>query len=130
MTEETRTERGRRVWREVMVSEPPPPITPYKTHGIVDFVFSEMWSRPGLTRKERRWITLTAVGAMGQIHPIRSHIRAAVESGDCTIEEIQEFILHFAVYCGWPLASYLESTALELAREMADKASSAAPGES
>jgi 4-carboxymuconolactone decarboxylase len=113
-----RRQRGEDTWRNVMVTEPPPPITPFKERGILDFVFAEMWSRPGLTRKERRWITLSCVAAVGQPFPIVSHMRAAFESGDCTFEEMQEFVLHYAVYCGWPSASFLESTMLALAEEL------------
>jgi 4-carboxymuconolactone decarboxylase len=121
-----RRQRGEAKWRDVMVSEPPPPITPYKEQGILDFVFSEMWTRPGLTRKERRWITLACVGAVGQPHPVRSHMRAAFESGDCTFDEMKEFVFHYAVYMGWPSASFLESTMLELADELGLSASTEA----
>ena len=109
---------GQDTWRDVMRTEPPPEITPYKRHGILDFVFAEMWSRPGLTRKDRRWITLACVCAVGQAFPIKSHMKAAFVAGDVTYPEMQEFVLHFAVYCGWPAASIVESTMLELADEL------------
>jgi 4-carboxymuconolactone decarboxylase len=53
-------------------------------------------------------------------------MRAAFESGDCTFEEMQEFVLHYAVYCGWPSASFLESTMLSLAEELGLDGSTAA----
>ena len=68
----------------------------------------ELWDRPGLSRRDRRWITLTAVGAAAVREPIQQHVYAALASGDITREEFQEFVLHFAYYAGWPRASALE----------------------
>ncbi|HEX3460125.1 MAG TPA: carboxymuconolactone decarboxylase family protein [Acidimicrobiales bacterium] len=120
MTDEPgeRRRRGEKTWKEVMVKTPPAAATPYKAAGILDFVFSEMWSRPGLTRKERRWITLACVSSVGQPGPIRSHLRAALESGDIEADELREFVLHFAVYCGWPAASTVEAILGELEEEL------------
>jgi 4-carboxymuconolactone decarboxylase len=105
---DARKETGHRRYREVMVSEPPPPLTPFLDKGVVDSVFGELWDRPGLSRRDRRWITLTAVGAAAVDEPIHQHVYAALASGDITREEFQEFVLHFAYYAGWPRASALE----------------------
>ncbi len=105
---EARTETGRRRYREVMVSDAPPPLTPYLDNGVVDSVFGELWDRPGLSRRDRRWITLACVGAAAVDEPINQHVYAALASGDITREEFQEFVLHFAYYHGWPRASSFE----------------------
>jgi 4-carboxymuconolactone decarboxylase len=105
---ETRKEIGQRRYREVMVSDAPPPMTPYLDKGVVDSVFGELWDRPGLSRRDRRWITLACVGAAAVDEPIKQHVYAALASGDITREELQEFVLHFAYYAGWPRASALE----------------------
>jgi 4-carboxymuconolactone decarboxylase len=101
-----------------MVKDPIPDTTPYNSEGILDFVFAEVWARPGLTRKERRWITLTAVAAVAQPGPIRAHLRAALESGEISMAEMREFVLHFAVYLGWPLASFVDQVLTELEDEL------------
>ncbi len=106
---EERTATGRSRYREVMVSEAPPPLTPYLARGVVDSVFGELWDRPGLSRRDRRWITLACVGAAAVDVPIQQHVYAALASGDVTREEMQEFVLHFAYYAGWPRASALEA---------------------
>jgi 4-carboxymuconolactone decarboxylase len=103
-----RTLRGRRRYREVMVSEAPPPMTPYLDKGVVDSVFGELWDRPGLSRRDRRWITLACVGAAAVDEPIQQHVHAALASGDITRKEFEEFVLHFAYYAGWPRASAME----------------------
>jgi 4-carboxymuconolactone decarboxylase len=105
---EQRTEIGRRRYREVMVSDAPPPMTPYLARGVVDSVFGELWDRPGLSRRDRRFITLACVAAAAVEVPIEQHVYAALASGDLTREEMQEVVLHFAYYAGWPRASALE----------------------
>jgi 4-carboxymuconolactone decarboxylase len=103
-----RTEVGRRRYQEVMVSEAPPPMTPYLANGVVDSVFGELWNRPGLSRRDRRWVTLACVAAAAVDEPIQQHVYAALASGDISREEFQELVLHFAYYAGWPRASALE----------------------
>lgn len=71
-------------------------------------VAEQVWARPGLSRRDRRWVTLTCVGAADAPGPIDDQVYAALDSGDTTIEELLEFVLHFAVYNGWPKASHLE----------------------
>jgi 4-carboxymuconolactone decarboxylase len=105
---ETRTQRGRQRYQEVMVSEAPMPMTPYLDKGVVDSVFGELWDRPGLSRRDRRWVTLACVAAAAVDEPIRQHVYAALASGDIAREEFEEFVLHFAYYAGWPRASALE----------------------
>jgi 4-carboxymuconolactone decarboxylase len=116
-----RTETGRRRYREVMVSDAPPPMTPYLDKGVVDAVFGELWDRPGLSRRDRRFITLACVACAAVEVPIQQHVYAAVASGDLTREEMQEVVLHFAYYAGWPRASALETAYYEaIARLDAD----------
>jgi len=103
-----RQKRGLDWFEYVMAVPAPTPDSAFRGAGIVNFVFSEMWSRPNLDMRARRWITLACVGATGAQVPIETHVYAALKSGDVTLEEIREFVLHFAVYCGWPRASVLE----------------------
>ena len=103
-----RTETGRQRYREVMVSEAPAPMTPYLDKGVVDAVFGELWDRPELSRRDRRFVTLACVAAAAVDEPIKQHVYAALASGDITRAEMCEVVLHFAYYAGWPRASSLE----------------------
>ncbi|MBL7486811.1 carboxymuconolactone decarboxylase family protein [Frankia sp. AgB1.9] len=94
-------------YREVMTIEPAAVTTPLEQFSR-DFVFGEVWSRPGLSRRDRRWVTLTCVAAADAPGPIEDHVYAALNSGDIELDAMLEFVLHFAVYCGWPKASHLE----------------------
>src|SRR5207302_8905924 len=85
-----------------------PPATPCLARGVVDSVFGELWDRPALSRRDRRFVTLACVAAAAVEVPIEQHVYAALASGDITREEFQEIVLHFAYYAGWPRASALE----------------------
>lgn len=102
MTE--RSERGRREFAAVMTVPAPDDPAP-TTSGLIDFVFAEIWSRPTLSRRDRRFVTLPCVAAADAERPLQEHVYAALNSGDLTITEMRETVLHFAVYAGWPKAS-------------------------
>jgi 4-carboxymuconolactone decarboxylase len=104
-----RRERGRRVFAEVMTFDPPEDESPAIGHGLIDFVFGEIWSRPVLSRRDRRFVTIPCVAAADAEGPIVDHVYAALNSRDLSIEEMRETVLHFAVYSGWPKASRLNS---------------------
>ena len=95
------------VFRDVMTFDPSTGLTPFE-QTTLDFVFGQVWSRPGLSRRDRRWVTLACVAAADTPKPMAEHSYAAMNSGDCTIDEMLEFVLHFAVYCGWPKGSHIE----------------------
>jgi 4-carboxymuconolactone decarboxylase len=95
------------VYRTVMMTEPPAPTTPLDASER-DYLFGSVWSRPGLTIRERRFVTLVCVAWDVDLPAIDAHVYAALRSGDLTIEQMNEFTLHFAVYCGWPKASHVE----------------------
>lgn len=73
-----------------------------------DFVFAEVWDRPGLDRRSRRWITLACVAAAGSHTAMHSYVHAALSSGDITTAELREFTLQFAVFQGFPKAVEFE----------------------
>ena len=90
-----------------MTVDPPRPATPLE-EATRDFVFGQVWSRPGLSRRDRRWVTLACVAAADAPAPIVEHVYAAMNSGDIELEAMLEYVLQFAVYCGWPKASHVE----------------------
>lgn len=116
MDSSDRRELGARLFGEVMGREVPPAADPFFTF-VLDGVFAELWARPGLTRKERRWITLALVAMTSSAVAIRPHLHAALGSGDITLEELREFILHVGYYAGMPRASVLEFELHELLAE-------------
>jgi 4-carboxymuconolactone decarboxylase len=105
-----RHEVGRQQFAEVMTFDAPADDSPTISSGLIDFVFAEVWSRPGLSRRDRRFVTLACVAAADAVEPLEQHVYAALNSGDITITEMRETVLHFAVYAGWPKASRFNMT--------------------
>ena len=68
-----------------------------------------MWRRGVLTPRDRRWITLACVGAADAPIPMETHTYAALNSGDVTTEEIDEFLLFFGTQMGWPKGSAMNT---------------------
>jgi 4-carboxymuconolactone decarboxylase len=123
-----RRHRGDVLYREVMTVPKVTVSSPYHA-ALLDSVFAEVWARPGLSRRDRRWVTLACVGAADTIGPIEAHIYAALRSGDMTFVELQEFVLHFAVYCGWPKASFLDEVVWRQQSRVADELGEPGPDE-
>jgi 3-oxoadipate enol-lactonase/4-carboxymuconolactone decarboxylase len=71
---------------------------------ITRYAWGEIWSRPGLDRKVRSAITITALVALGREDELAMHIRAALRNG-LTADEVKEVLLQSAVYCGVPAAN-------------------------
>jgi 4-carboxymuconolactone decarboxylase len=71
---------------------------------ITRYAWGEIWSRPGLDRRTRSCVTLTALVAIGRFDELEMHIRAARRNG-LSPEEIGEVLLQTAVYCGVPAAN-------------------------
>jgi 4-carboxymuconolactone decarboxylase len=71
---------------------------------ITRYAWGEIWTRPGLDRRMRSAITLTALIAMGRFDELAMHIRAAGRNG-LSEDEIKEVLLQSAIYCGVPAAN-------------------------
>jgi 4-carboxymuconolactone decarboxylase len=110
-----RHEEGSASFKHNMLFGGPPPQTAYFEGGILNFVFGEMWNRPGLDQRARRWLTLVGVGNSSSSTPIRSHVWSAMASGNASREEMFEFVLQYAIHAGWPRASVMQGAILEQA---------------
>jgi 4-carboxymuconolactone decarboxylase len=104
-------ERGMKVRREVLGDEHVDRAIDRTTEHTADFqdfitryAWGEIWSRPGLDRRTRSCITITALVALGRFDELELHIRAARRNGVAN-EEIKEVLLQCAVYCGVPAAN-------------------------
>jgi 4-carboxymuconolactone decarboxylase len=115
---QVRSQRGHDAFAKVMTFPPGPPATPY-LEGINNFVFGEMWWRPGLDEASRRWITLVGVCESGADIPISSHIHAAMASGNCKPDEMLEFCLQYGTHAGWPKASRVQGVVLTMIPKVA-----------
>ena len=76
-------------------------------------LFGDVWERPGLARRDRSLVTVSALIALNRPDQLRSHLALALENG-VTRDELVEAITHLAFYAGWPSAI----TAVTVAREV------------
>lgn len=85
---------------------------PIQEH-ITAKAWGDVWQRPGLDLKTRSLITVAMLTAMGKQHELKGHLRGALNNG-ATPAELQEVLLHAAVYCGVPTAVEAFRTAAEV----------------
>ncbi len=82
-------------------------------------LFGDVWERPGLSKRDRSVITVTALVAMNRTEQLPFHLRRALENG-VTKDELVELITHLAFYSGWPTAMSAMGLAKEAFRGHAD----------
>lgn len=89
------------------------------TADFQDFItrtaWGDIWSRPGLDRRSRSAITITALIAHGHYEELAMHLRAALRNG-FTVPEVTEILLQVGLYCGVPAAN----SAFRIAQEVFD----------
>ncbi|EST38165.1 hypothetical protein N566_08990 [Streptomycetaceae bacterium MP113-05] len=83
---------------------------------VTRFAWGEVWDRPGIDRRTRSVVTLTALTAGGHLDELALHVRAALRNG-LTPAEIEEVLLHTGVYCGLPAARSAFTVAQRVVRE-------------
>lgn len=115
-----RHQEGMDNFQAVMVFGGPKPQTAFFEGGILNFVFGEMWMRPGLDQRSRRWLTLVGVSNAAASTPIRSHVWSAMASGNASWEEMYEFVLQYAIHAGWPRASVVQGAVIEQGKRVAE----------
>jgi 4-carboxymuconolactone decarboxylase len=88
---------------------------------ITRYAWGEIWTRPGLDRKTRSCMVLTATIALGAWDEFRLHVRGAFNNG-LTEAELKEVILQAAIYCGVPAANHAfkEAAAMIAAERLGD----------
>ncbi|OBJ83305.1 4-carboxymuconolactone decarboxylase [Mycobacterium sp. 1245852.3] len=122
-----RFERGSKVRREVLGDEhvdraraATTDLTADFQHMITEYAWGAIWARPGLDRRSRSIITLTALIARGHHSELAMHIRAALRNG-LSRDEIKEILLQTAIYCGVPDANAAFRVAQEVCADLDDR---------
>ena len=112
MNDDERREQGMAVRRSVLgdahvdraVANTNPDNADFQDY-ITRVAWGEIWSRPGLDRRARSIVTLTALMTAGYWDEVPMHFRAAITNG-LTREEIREIILQVGLYRGVPVANH------------------------
>lgn len=72
---------------------------------ITEAAWGHVWSRPGLTKRERSLITIALLAALGHHDEVAMHTRATANTG-ATPDDLMEVMLHVAIYAGVPTANH------------------------
>lgn len=89
---------------------------PGVVQNTTDFLFKDLWLRPGLAPRDRSLVTVTALVATGQVEQIPYHLNRAMANG-LTKEQAAESFAHLAFYVGWPKIF----SAMPVAKDVFDK---------
>lgn len=117
---------GMRVRRDVLGAEYVDRATADSDAFTADFqdmitrtAWGEIWTRPGLDRRMRSAVTLTALVAHGHWDEFAMHVRAALRNG-LSSDELKEILLQCAVYCGVPAANTAFKVAQPIIQQQQD----------
>lgn len=93
------------------------PIVPKLIALIEEVVYSDIWERPELAKRDRSLVTIAALICLRQTEQLRLHLELGLANG-LTVEEISELITHLAIYAGFPAANSAAVAALPLFEEL------------
>lgn len=110
-----RRERGAAAYEDIHGAAPPKPLTAFQGSARLDYLYGEIWSRQRhLSRRDRRIISICSAASTTIDEEVTPHLRAALKLGDMTRPELEELVVHFAVYLGWNLARRLDDLLVEV----------------
>ncbi|AQA06238.1 4-carboxymuconolactone decarboxylase [Mycobacterium sp. MS1601] len=82
----------------------------------VEHLFGAIWTRPGLSMRDKRLLTLAAVTAVGNSDLAEIQVNAALHNGEITAEELKEIAVFLTHYLGFPLGSKLDGAVSKVVR--------------
>lgn len=82
----------------------------------VEHLFGTIWTRPGLSMRDKRLLTLAAVTAVGNSDLAEIQVNAALHNGEITAEELKEVSVFLTHYLGFPLGSKLDGAVSKVVR--------------
>ena len=73
----------------------------------VDHLFGKIWTRPGLSMRDRRLMVLSVVTSLGLQDLLEVQVNAVLQNGELTEDELREMAIFLTHYVGFPLGSGL-----------------------
>ncbi|MCX7863634.1 MAG: carboxymuconolactone decarboxylase family protein [Novosphingobium sp.] len=113
-----RRARGSAIQAQVTGKPAPEPATIFE-ESWRDFVFAEVWSRPGLDRRSRYLIAMAgAANTPGPKDRLVDYVRGALTEGELTLAELREAALHHACYAGWSKGAAWDQAITQVQKEL------------
>lgn len=83
----------------------------------VEHLFGSIWTRPGLSMRDKRMMTLTVVTALGNSDLAEIQVNAALHNEELTEHELKEMAVFLTHYLGFPLGSKLDGVVSKVAKQ-------------
>jgi 4-carboxymuconolactone decarboxylase len=117
--ESVRRARGQAAYEAVRGEPAPAPTTAFRKSAYLDFLYGEVWTRSTyLTNRDRRLIVLACSADLGVEAETTAHLEMALRSGELSYAELQEVVVHVAVYLGWLTARRLDDLLVRAAESV------------
>ncbi|WP_235490069.1 carboxymuconolactone decarboxylase family protein [Frankia sp. AvcI1] len=71
------------------------------TDETVNYLFAQVWGRPGLSVRDRRLLTLGVAATVGRPELVQIIATGGLVNDELTPDQLREAVLHLAVYTGW-----------------------------
>jgi 4-carboxymuconolactone decarboxylase len=84
---------------------------------VTEWCWGEVWTRPGLERKQRSMLNIAMLTALNRPNELRLHLRGALTNG-VSRDEIKEILLQACIYAGVPAGLDAFKVAAEVFREI------------
>ncbi|HUJ08220.1 MAG TPA: carboxymuconolactone decarboxylase family protein [Streptosporangiaceae bacterium] len=101
----------------------------------VEHLFAEIWTRPGLTQRDRRLLLIGLLVGQGLHDVAEIQVDAALRQGELDVEQLREIVIFLTHYAGWPSGAKLSmltekviATATKAAARQAAQAGTAQAG--
>jgi 4-carboxymuconolactone decarboxylase len=109
MANSDRRQRGIDKFNEVYCGDlPVPPEGALEFFDImIEQLFSEVWTRPALSQRDRRLVTMGVIAALGERDTFAIQVRSALKNEELTPVQCRELLIHLAPYAGYPRAAGL-----------------------
>jgi 4-carboxymuconolactone decarboxylase len=86
---------------------------------MLEQLFGEVWTRPALSLRDRRLITMGVIAALGERDTFAIQVRSALKNGELTPDQLREMLIHLAPYAGYPRTAGLVSEVEKMIAEHA-----------
>ena len=129
MSDAERRQRGMKYFDEVyggIVPFPPEHLHDDFLFNTVDQLFSEGWSRPTMSVRDRRLVAIGIIASQAEEMTFEIQIRAALHKRELSREDVKEIVLLLPYYIGYPKASRMRAVTQRIFAEMDKAAASAA----
>jgi 4-carboxymuconolactone decarboxylase len=82
----------------------------------VDHLFAEIWTRPGLSIRDRRLLLIGLLIGQGRDDVAEIQIGAALKTAELDADQLREIVIFLTHYAGWPAGAKLSMQAEKLIR--------------